>query len=119
MPERLSIRGAKAKSIFEFFTACFACLHDRVLVPGLNYGRETSVFEKLPPREKSPRTNRLRAEASQLSAMRGDLNGYYGRRAESYEKFLSSINRCVTWIASYARSNRFDSESATVCRASR
>src|ERR1041385_2607667 len=86
MPERLSIRGAKAKSIFEFLTACFAYLHDRLLVPGLNYGGETSVFEKLPPREKSPRTNGLRAEASQLSAMRGDLNGYYGRRAESYEK---------------------------------
>jgi hypothetical protein len=47
LPERLSIRRAKAKFIFEFFTACFALLHDRLLVPGLNYGGETTVFEKL------------------------------------------------------------------------
>src|ERR1041384_5447919 len=45
MPERLSIRGAKAKSIFEFLTASFAYLHDRLLVPGLNYGGETSVLK--------------------------------------------------------------------------
>ena len=35
--------------------------------------------------------NGLRAEAPQLSAMRGDLNWYYGRRAESYEEIASSI----------------------------
>jgi len=47
--ERLSIRWAKAKLIFEFLTACFALLHDRLLVLKLNYGGETSVFEKLAP----------------------------------------------------------------------
>src|SRR5205814_10332897 len=70
--------------------------------------RETSVFEKLPPRESGARANGLRAEASQLSAMQGDLNWYYGRRAESYEEISDSINQCVTWFASCARSNLFD-----------
>src|SRR5256714_12396068 len=76
--------------VFEFLTACFALLHDRLLVLELNYGGETTVFEKL-PRERWARVNGLRAEASQLSAMRGDLNWYYGRRAESYGENSSSI----------------------------
>jgi len=35
--------------------------------------------------------NGLRAEAPQLLAMQGDLNWYYGRRAEGYEEISTSI----------------------------
>src|ERR1041384_4237809 len=45
LTKRVSIHRAEAKLTFEFLTTSFAFPHDRLLVPRLNCGGETSVVE--------------------------------------------------------------------------